>query len=624
MKKIIFLAMTAIVASCSVSDMDVKDPQFKAGEKCYLSATLDGTRTVLQSDEKSVWWQAAEQISVFYGTASLGKFISDNTSDSATATFESEEVISTNISTGEDFVAVYPYDAKCSYDGAIVTIPLNLKYQVGEMETFAPKVFPSAAKGQGPDLTFYNVCGGIKFMVDMDDVRSVTFTANDPDAVVAADRISFSFVEGKPVVDPASAVNPSNSITIGLPEGYSFDTDTYYYIAALPASLDGGFTMTFNTSSKQAVKTTATNLSIKRGVFGNVGKLDENLTYINVEPIDLSETVSANCYLVSGAGTYKIKTVKGNTADDVESVASASVLWESYGTDTAPVVGSLVHSVSYAGGYITFKTTGLLGNAVIAAKDAGGNIVWSWHIWCSPTPLSEMDQAYYNAAGTKVFTMLDRNLGAVNMTPGSVGSLGLLYQWGRKDPFLGSSSITTAVRAASTITWPTYVTSDATYGTIAWAIAHPTTFIGGDATSKDWLQDGAGKENTRWQSSKGIYDPCPGGYKVPYANGKNYVWRSAIEGNVGSVSAPEAYDANTRCMTLTSVFHTTTPCYYPLCGYGGNASGGFIAVGEKALYWSCAPSGTSVVELYIQTSGTINAWYTDKRANLASVRCVKM
>ena len=103
MKKILFLAMTAIVASCSVSDMDVKDPQFKAGEKCYLSATLDGTRTVLQSDEKSVWWQAAEQISVFYGTASLGKFISDNSSDSATATFESEDVISTNISTGEEF-----------------------------------------------------------------------------------------------------------------------------------------------------------------------------------------------------------------------------------------------------------------------------------------------------------------------------------------------------------------------------------------------------------------------------------------------------------------------------------------------------------------------------------------
>ena len=36
--------------------------------------------------------------------------------------------------------------------------------------------------------------------------------------------------------------------------------------------------------------------------------------------------------------------------------------------------------------------------------------------------------------------MMDRNLGATSATPGNVGSLGLLYQWGRKDPFLGSSS----------------------------------------------------------------------------------------------------------------------------------------------------------------------------------------
>ncbi|MBR1632311.1 MAG: hypothetical protein IJ686_00955 [Bacteroidales bacterium] len=620
MKNYLFLAVVAIMTSCSVSDIDSKDQQTRKGEKVSLYANIAG-KTVLQPDETSVWWQSEEQISVFYGTTALGKFISDNTSDSATATFESEDEITANLATGEDFVAVYPYDTKNTYDGTKVTIPLNLKYQIGEIETFAPKVFPCAAKGAGPNMVFYNLCGGVKFMVDMDDVRSVTFTANDPEAVVAADRISFSFVDGKPVVDPATAVNPSNSITIGLPEGYSFDTDTYYYIAALPTSLDGGFTMTFNTSSKQAVKVSNTNLVIKRGIFGNVGKIDKNLTYLNVEPIDLSETETANCYLVSTAGTYKIKTVKGNTSDNVGSVASAAVLWESYGTDVAPVAGSLVHSVSYSGGYITFKTTGLPGNAVIAAKDAGGDIVWSWHIWSSPA--APMDQAYYNTAGTKVFTMLDRNLGATSITPGSVGSLGLLYQWGRKDPFLGSSSITEGVRAASTITWPDHVTSNETYGTIAFAIANPTTFIGGDATSKDWLQEGDGKENTRWNRDKGVYDPCPAGYKLPFANGVNYPWRSALEGTAKSVSAPDSYDADTRCLTLTDVFHTDTPCYYPLCGYGGNGDGHYIEVGTKALYWSCAPSGTKVVELYIQQSGTVNAWYTDSRANLAAVRCLK-
>jgi len=35
---------------------------------------------------------------------------------------------------------------------------------------------------------------------------------------------------------------------------------------------------------------------------------------------------------------------------------------------------------------------------------------------------------------------MDRNLGAATVTTNTVSTLGLLYQWGRKDPFPGSSS----------------------------------------------------------------------------------------------------------------------------------------------------------------------------------------
>ena len=45
---------------------------------------------------------------------------------------------------------------------------------------------------------------------------------------------------------------------------------------------------------------------------------------------------------------------------------------------------------------------------------------------------------------------MDRNLGATSAALGDVGALGLLYQWGRKDPFLGSLSITESEVAAST------------------------------------------------------------------------------------------------------------------------------------------------------------------------------
>ncbi len=38
------------------------------------------------------------------------------------------------------------------------------------------------------------------------------------------------------------------------------------------------------------------------------------------------------------------------------------------------------------------------------------------------------------------YEWMDRNLGALNNTPGDVANRGLFYQWGRKDPFLPSSA----------------------------------------------------------------------------------------------------------------------------------------------------------------------------------------
>ena len=44
---------------------------------------------------------------------------------------------------------------------------------------------------------------------------------------------------------------------------------------------------------------------------------------------------AANCYIVSAPGIYSFKTVQGNSATSVGSVASAEVLWES-STGSAP------------------------------------------------------------------------------------------------------------------------------------------------------------------------------------------------------------------------------------------------------------------------------------------------
>lgn len=54
---------------------------------------------------------------------------------------------------------------------------------------------------------------------------------------------------------------------------------------------------------------------------------------------DLSADATANCCIVSSAGSYSFKTVNGNSTKSVVDVVIASVLWESFGTDVKPDVG---------------------------------------------------------------------------------------------------------------------------------------------------------------------------------------------------------------------------------------------------------------------------------------------
>lgn len=301
--------------------------------------------------------------------------------------------------------------------------------------------------------------------------------------------------------------------------------------------------------------------------------------------IDLSSSESANCYIVSEGGRYKFKAVKGNSSESVGEVASASVLWESFGTDIAPDVGDLIGKVSYKYGYIIFRTADTFkeGNAVIAAKDDDGNILWSWHIWLTDQPEG---QVYYNNVGT----MMDRNLGATSATPGDVGALGLLYQWGRKDPFLGSSSISSDIEAESTITWPSSVCSDSSTGTIAYATAHPTTFITYNRSNDDWYYTGSESiDNTRWttsESTKSIYDPCPAGWRVP-DGGRNGVWSKSLASS--SSFGRYQYDSTNEGMNFSGKFGSASIIWYPASGFRDYDDGSLYGVGGRGDYWSASP-----------------------------------
>lgn len=281
----------------------------------------------------------------------------------------------------------------------------------------------------------------------------------------------------------------------------------------------------------------------------------------------LDEDGTANCYIVSEAGYYQFKAVKGNSEETVGTISTAEVLWESFCTDVAPNKGDLISEV-YAGKDKVFFKTGdpfKSGNAVIAVKDASGNILWSWHIWM-PEELP-IDQLYKNGAGT----MMDRNLGATKNEKRDSRSYGLLYQWGRKDPFLAPSTrydVSPPIKAASTITWPAPMGCNENTGTIEYTIANPTTFIKSTkANNYDWLYNtGSVIFTQRWSREKSIYDPCPPGYRVA-SGGSDGVWAKAFGFNEGKY----AYNYNGgHDFGHFMCFYANSFCWYPVTGMYGD------------------------------------------------------
>lgn len=399
---------------------------------------------------------------------------------------------------------------------------------------------------------------------------------------------------------------------------------------------------------------------------------------------DLSADGASNCYVVSEAGTYMFNAgVRGNNAATTGitptslSPVSAELLWQDYYADGMGVA----NEVKYENGYIYFTTgeTFHPGNALIAAKDANGEILWSWHIWC----VADLQAHPYNSytTGEEAFQVLDRNLGAVSNEAGSDYALGMYYQWGRKDPFppaagngdgqrRNDSSLAfgcstpddytqpgytaymydaagTVINSAATMKWswelggkqvedgirnPMRFFWQVTYTLADW-LATPDDNLWGNpyANPKQYVLDGYKSPMISTGSGvKTIYDPCPVGYKV--APGR--IWCET-----GLVSQT-AFKSPLLAIDATHFGHIYTTAdgakdWYPLSGRRQNSSsaaGQLYGVSTSGFMWSSSPAGDPVEgsaskkNSATSVSAAMTSWSPTAdggRSSCMPVRCVK-
>lgn len=297
--------------------------------------------------------------------------------------------------------------------------------------------------------------------------------------------------------------------------------------------------------------------AIRTGYFYvKAGKIGKKITVVQ-EP---GET--ANCYIVRTPGDYLLKTdIKGNgngqawgddtgnTKVDISlgttglNVDNVAILWE-----TAEGLVTIKTNKPDKNGLITYTVKdkkdqwntsvfepGHGGNALIGGFDENNKLVWSWHIWV----VGDFANGIQTEQWVTGYDFMDRYLGAYSNEPGN-RSLGLLYQWGRKDPFIGAANVE-EVRNHSQIVkayTKNYTVHNVTYDWGDWtdrtdrtdenvqnSILNPTKIL-----KNGFLSSGTGINefnpqalwgttsssiNVEENGVKTLYDPCPPGYRVP-------------------------------------------------------------------------------------------------------------
>ena len=311
-------------------------------------------------------------------------------------------------------------------------------------------------------------------------------------------------------------------------------------------------------------------------------------------PYDLSteggamQRTTANCYVVGAPGTYKLPLVYGNAI--VGGQTNVDAYGDSHFVDyngrhiTNPWIknsGGQPHDCTlvWSDGFYMFKDVKLSAdgdylvftldkdymqqaNAIVAVRDAGGNIMWSWHIWVIERDVNSTITVddYWDSG--KTYQIMSCNLGWVDekmvyynprnlyftFTQDKTGEIGHLhvtqegaqfdykdvgstyYQWGRKDPIVAlmnreHTGVNDYRRLETTDSKYLYKVD---WGgvSMAKAIQNPNVYYvqpqnrenkwldSNSFTDKLWNMSGRGDVRLS-NSVKTVYDPSPRGFKVP-------------------------------------------------------------------------------------------------------------
>ena len=463
----------------------------------------DNTKTILDGSFgdgfRNVLWQPGDAIAV---VPSEMDDMTYGQADKFVATIEKAALYSDFdgfVAFSSQYKAFYPYaeTVRDSSDCFTFNLPSVQKYVP---DSFDPAAAPMVAVANyGETFKFKNLCGVLALKLTGEEaVKSITFTPKyqDDRMINVAGKFKVNPYQTIPEISVLGRGTGSVTLKCDTPVKLNSNTPTVFHIV-LPPGVYHRFNVSITTANDRVmIKHGVKPLEIRRSEVQPAS----TMTYVETLPIDLSADGTANCYIVTDPGLYSFDaSVIGNgpyglisgagfhTDTPFISPYSVQILWEEE--------KDIIEDISLQDGKVVFLATGNEGNALVVVMNESNDIIWSWHIWATDKP---QELLYVNRTGN--YTMLDRNLGAVETYSTTENINGYCYQWGRKDPIRpgrhdsyyhdGGTSI------ENTITNPSYI------------------FVNSWDENAHWHID---KNTQLWtRNQKTIYDPCPPGYKVPH------------------------------------------------------------------------------------------------------------
>lgn len=339
---------------------------------------------------------------------------------------------------------------------------------------------------------------------------------------------------------------------------------------------------------------------------------------------------------------------------DEDDVLEGDLLWTDCagGLSINSVVHRILRSGTGYGGFLIVIPGTSEGNSVVTLKiNTEEKIKWSWHIWNTSYNPSTYTywfspDGYENIPSGKVFRydryyFMDRNIGATTATPQRSGGdfkvRGMLYQWGRKDPFpgawegagsatepvlynaagVGSRTMVGKVNAASVI--------GPNGDNFLYSVNNPLNYIYNSAAPNDWYavtRDNQKDDLWKEYPSKSAFDPCPVGWQLPSITH----WDGLVNSD-GDYAFPLS-------STYYGRFGTgATPCdvtpgasatigFWPLTGGRGQSSG-TLSQNGAGNYWSGTYDENATGFSSSQDVSSSLQNVLRGRANGYAVRCVQ-